>query len=128
MRRAFARVLPACLAFALWLPAVAATQTTAAPPRQAPPKPGPAKDLVLQKPTRFTLPNGLPVAMVPFGTVPKVRLQLVVEAGNVNESPAQVWLADTVGQMMQEGTTALSADELARELAAMGGELSVAVT
>ena len=128
MRRAFTRVLPACLAFALWLPAVAATQTTAAPPRQAPPKPGPAKDLVLQKPTRFTLPNGLPVAMVPFGTVPKVRLQLVVEAGNVNESPAQVWLADTVGQMMQEGTTALSADELARALAAMGGELSVAVT
>jgi len=128
IRRAFTRVLPACLAFSLWLPAVAATQPTAAPPRQAPPKPGPAKDLVLQKPTRLTLPNGLPVAMVKFGTVPKVRLQLVVEAGNVNERPAQVWLADTVGQMMQEGTTALSADELARELAAMGGELSVAVT
>ena len=126
MRGAFSRVLPACLAFALWLPTVAATQTTAAPPRQAPPKPGPAKDFVLQKPTRFTLANGLPVAMVKFGTVPKVRLQLVVEAGNVNESPAQVWLADTLGQMMQEGTTALSADELARELASMGGELSIA--
>jgi zinc protease len=120
-------MLPACLAVTLCLPALAATNQSAAPARQTPPKPGPAKDLVLQKPTRFTLPNGLPVAMVKFGTVPKVRLQLVVEAGNVNEGPNEVWLADTVGQMMQEGTTALSADELARQFAAMGGELSVAV-
>jgi predicted Zn-dependent peptidase len=126
-RRLFTRVLPACLALTLSLPALAATQPPAPPQRQAPPKPGPARDLVLQKPVRFTLPNGLPVALVKFGTVPKVRLQLVVEAGNVNEAPNEVWLADTVGRMMQEGTTALSADELARQFAAMGGELSVAV-
>ncbi len=127
MRRRSIRLLPACLALTLWLPAVAAAQPGAAPQRQAPPKPGPARDLVLQKPTRFTLPNGLPVAMVRFGTVPKVRLQLVVEAGNVHEGANEVWLADTAGRMMQEGTAALSADELARELAAMGGELSIAV-
>src|SRR5262245_28782084 len=93
-RRVFTAVLPACLALTLWMPALAATESTAAAERQAPPKPGPAKDLVLQKPTRFTLPNGLPVAMVKFGTVPKVRLQLVVEAGNVQEAADQVWLAD----------------------------------
>jgi predicted Zn-dependent peptidase len=127
MRRRCIRVLPAFLALALCVPALAATDPPAAPARQAPPKPGPAKDLVLQKPARFTLPNGLPVAMVKFGTVPKVRVQLVVEAGNVHEGPNEVWLADTVGQMMQEGTTALSADELAREFAGMGGELSIAV-
>jgi predicted Zn-dependent peptidase len=117
----------ASFALALSLPALANAQGTATTERQAPPKPGPARDFVLQEPTRFTLPNGLPVAMVKFGTVPKVRLQLVVEAGSVDEAANQVWLADTLGQMMQEGTTALSADELARKFAAMGGELAIAV-
>jgi zinc protease len=96
-------------------------------PKQTPPKPGPAKSFVVPQPRRFTLPNGLPVTMVAFGTVPKVRVQLVVEAGNVHESASEVWLADTTGEMLQEGTTTLTADALARELATMGGELSVAV-
>ena len=125
--RALTRALSTCLALALCAPAFADAQTAVLPQRQAPPKPGPAKDLVLQKPARFTLPNGLPVAMVQFGTVPKVRLQLVVEAADVHEGANEVWLAETVGQMMQEGTTALSADELARQFAAMGGELSIVV-
>ena len=43
--------------------------------------PAPPKDFVLPKPQRFTLHNGLPVTMVPFGTVPKVRVQLVVRSG-----------------------------------------------
>ena len=65
--------------------------------------------------------------MVAFGTLPKVRVQLVVEAGNAHEDANEVWLADTTGEMLQEGTTALTADALARELASMGGELSVTV-
>ncbi len=97
------------------------------PATQTPPKPGPAKNFVVPKSQRFTLPNGLPVTMVPFGKVPKVRLQLVVEAGNVHEGANEVWLADTTGQMLQEGTEALTADALARELASMGGELTVSV-
>jgi zinc protease len=65
--------------------------------------------------------------MVAFGTVPKVRVQLVVGAGNLYERANEIWLADTTGEMLQEGTTALTADALARELASMGGELSVTV-
>jgi zinc protease len=95
--------------------------------KQAPPKPGPAKNFVVPQPKRFTLPNGLPVTMVAFGTVPKVRVQLVVEAGNLHEAANEIWLADTTGEMLQEGTAALTADALARELASMGGELSVTV-
>jgi zinc protease len=102
-----------------------ALQTTSA--KQPPPKPGAAKNFVVPQPKRFTLPNGLPVTMVAFGTVPMVRVQLVVEAGNLYERANEIWLADTTGEMLQEGTTALSADALARELATMGGELSVTV-
>ena len=65
--------------------------------------------------------------MVPFGVVPKVTIRLVVQAANVHEQKEQVWLADLTGNMMEEGTTALTADALAREFAAMGGQLGVGV-
>jgi zinc protease len=118
------------LALSLGLVATLATaphaqQATGA--KQPPPKPGAAKDFVVPQPKRFTLPNGLPVTMVAFGTVPKVRVQLVVEAGNLYERANEIWLADTTGELLQEGTTTLTADALARELATMGGELSVTV-
>ncbi|RPJ67796.1 MAG: insulinase family protein [Acidobacteria bacterium] len=95
--------------------------------KQQPPPAGTPKDFTLPKPARFTLPNGLAVTMVPFGQVPKVTVRLVVPAGNVDEAKTEVWLADLTGRMLREGTTKRPADALARELAAMGGELSVGV-
>ena len=95
--------------------------------KQQPPAPGTPKDFVIPSPKRFTLSNGLPVTMVPFGQVPKVTIRLVVQAANVHEQKSQVWLADLTGNMMEEGTTALTADALAREFAAMGGQLGISV-
>ena len=106
---------------------LAATVAAGAEQKQAPPAPGPAKDFVIPSPKRFTLSNGLPVTMVPFGLVPKVTIRLVVEAGNVYEAKDQVWLADLTGNMLREGTTALTGEALAREFAAMGGQLGVGV-
>src|SRR5687768_1654654 len=94
---------------------------------QSPPPAGTPRNFTLPKPTRFTLPNGLAVTLVPFGQVPKVAIRLVVDAGNLYEGSDQVWLADLTGRMLEEGTKARAADALARELAGMGGELSVAV-
>jgi zinc protease len=108
--------------------AFATTSTTiGARQKQPPPAPGPAKDFVIPTPKRFTLANGLPVTMVPFGQVPKVSIRLIVNAGNVYEGKEQVWLADLTGNMMREGTTALTGEALAREFAAMGGQLNVGV-
>lgn len=116
--------------------AIAATLLLAAPTapyaqekagKQAPPPAGAPKDFALPKPSRFTLPNGLAVTMVPFGQVPKVTLRLVVAAGNLYEAKDQVWLADLTGRMLREGTRARPADALAREFAGMGGELTVGI-
>ena len=95
--------------------------------RQSPPAPGTPKNFTLPAPTRFTLPNGLAVTMVPFGQVPKTTIRLVVQAGNLYEARDQVWLADLTGRMLEEGTRTRAADALARELAGMGGSLSVGV-
>jgi predicted Zn-dependent peptidase len=113
------------LALALATASSAVAQTTG---RQSPPAPGTAKNFTLPAPTRVTLPNGLPITMVAFGQVPKVAIRLVVEAGNLHEQANEVWLADLTGRMLQEGTTSMTADALARELAGMGGELSVSVS
>ena len=53
---------------------------------------------------RFTLANGMPVTMVPFGQVPKVAIRLVVAAANVHEGKDEIWLADLTGNLMREGT------------------------
>jgi predicted Zn-dependent peptidase len=104
-----------------------AGQAWAQTARQSPPQAGTPRNFTLPKPTRFTLPNGLAVTLVPFGQVPKVAIRLVVNAGNLYEGADQVWLADLTGRMLEEGTKARAADALARELAGMGGELSVSV-
>ncbi len=95
--------------------------------QQKPPSAGTPKDFVLPPARRFTLANGLPVTMVPFGQVPKVAIRLVVSAGNVFENKDQVWLADLTGNLMREGTATDTGDAVARSFAAMGGELGISV-
>ncbi len=106
---------------------LAAASVATAQARQAPPAPGTPKDFVIPAPTRFTLANGLPVTMVPFGRVPKVTVRLIIDVGNADEAKDQVWLSDLLGRMLQEGTATLGADALAREFAGMGGQLGIAV-
>ena len=95
--------------------------------KQAPPAPGTPRNFVVPAPARSILANGLAVSMVPFGQVPKVTIQIVVQAGNTFEQANEIWLADLTGRMLQEGTESHAADVLARRFASMGGNLSVSV-
>ena len=112
---------------AVGLGVAAVVPTIAAAQKQAPPPVGTPKDFRLTPRTSFTLPNGMQVSMVPFGTVPKVYVRLGLRVGNVNEKANEVWLADLTGDLMQEGTTTRSAQQLARDVASMGGSLSIGV-
>jgi predicted Zn-dependent peptidase len=96
-------------------------------PQQKPPATAPPKDFTLPAAKRFTLANGLPVTMVPFGQVPKAAIRLVVASGNVYENKDEIWLADLTGNLMREGTASETADAVARGFAAMGGELGISV-
>ena len=70
--------------------------------KQAPPKPGVPKPYELPTPKRFTLENGLAVTFVDYGTIPKARVELVVDVGNAHETSSQVWLADIAGDLLGE--------------------------
>jgi zinc protease len=110
-------ILTAALALAVAAPAAAQ--------KQEPPPAGTPKNLKLPPKREFTLPNGLAVTLVPFGTVPKVAVVLAVRTGRVDEAPDQTWLSGLTGDLMQEGTTTIPATKLAEQIAGMGGDLSV---
>ncbi|HEX2836423.1 MAG TPA: pitrilysin family protein [Thermoanaerobaculia bacterium] len=95
--------------------------------KQAPPAPGTPRNFAIPSIRRMELPNGLKVRFVPYGEVPKVTLRLVTQTGNIDESANEVWLADLTGTMMEQGTATRSADQIAREVAMMGGALDISV-
>lgn len=95
--------------------------------KEAPPSAGPPVSFILPEKRELTLPNGMVVTLVQYGSLPKVDIDLVVRAGNVNESARQVSLADVMGDLMEQGTKTRGAEQLAREAAAMGGSLDVSV-
>ncbi len=113
-------IVAAC-ALALAAPAGALAQN------EQPPAGGEPKDFRLPEPETVRFENGMRVTLVPYGVLPKVTSTLVVRAGNIDEAPDQVWLADLTGDLMQEGTTTRTAEEVAQAAASMGGGLNVGV-
>jgi zinc protease len=112
---------------ALQLLLLAAAALPAAAQKQAPPPAGPLVAFTLPEKRELTLPNGMGVTLVQYGPLPKVDVQLVLRAGNVDESASQVSLADVMGDLMAEGTKTRSAEQVAQEAASMGGALEVTV-
>ena len=115
--------------FKLIILAITAVCTLAvyALPRETPPAGGEPKKFELPPRRTFTLDNGLSVTLVRFGSTPKVTLELVVAAGNIDEAADKVWLADLTGMLMEEGTTGASSEQIAEKLAGMGGQLDIRV-
>ena len=123
-------------AAALSLPALAqqnppaGAQTTMAQPtmaRELPPPPAAPRDFNIPTVVKFTLDNGLDVRLVQYGDVPKVSVGLFTRAGNEDETPSEVWLADLTGSMMEQGTATRTAEDVALQAANMGGSVSVNV-
>ena len=95
--------------------------------RETPPAPEQPRNFTLPAKQQFTLPNGMKVTMVPFGAIPKVDVQLVVRAGNVDERADQIWLADMMSDMMREGTAKRTASQINTAAASMGGTINTGV-
>ncbi|HJS47436.1 MAG TPA: insulinase family protein, partial [Gemmatimonadales bacterium] len=90
-----------------------------------PPPPGRPRDFTLPAAETFTLANGMGASLVPWGSIPKAAVSLVIRAGNLNEAEGETWLADLVGDLLQEGTARRGAQAVAEAVAGMGGDLRV---
>src|SRR6185503_1879236 len=93
--------------------------------KETPPKPGPARNFRVPPRRNFALPNGLQVTLVPFGRVPKVAVELEIRTGIIDQGPNDVSLSAVVSDMLLEGTTTRSAQDISRQAAEMGGSVSV---
>src|SRR5688500_19479003 len=100
-------------------------QDSTARPRETPPAPGTPKNFRVPPRRNFTLPNGLQVTLVPFGRVPKVAVELEVRTGIIDQGPNDISLASVMSDMLLEGTTTRTAQDISRQAAEMGGSVNV---
>ena len=107
--------------------AAAFALTTATVAQERPPAPAEPRPFSLPEVKRYSLPNGMNVRLVQYGDVPKTTIRLVVQTGNLDEKPSEVWLSDLMGDLMGEGTTTKGAQEVALAAARMGGSVEVSV-
>ena len=93
--------------------------------KQAPPPPAAPRPFTLPKTYETTLPNGMKVTLVPYGTLPLVTVSVTIRTGAIDEGPDQVQLASLMGDLMQQGTTTRSAAEVSDAAAGMGGDIAI---
>lgn len=121
-----ATILSTVAVLALTTPTLHLQQEGTAFPATPPPA-GAPRDFRVPSPKRFTLDNGLEVALVEWGSMPKVLVSLTVRTGNVFEPLNEVWLSDLTGNLMREGTKTRTSAQISEEAARMGGSLTVGV-
>ena len=93
--------------------------------QQTAPAGGTPKDFTLPEKKISTLPNGFGSALVQYGNIPKVTINLIVKTGNVHEAANEIWLADLMGDLMKEGTTTMDFKTISKKVAAMGGDVNI---
>ena len=95
--------------------------------KQTPPVGGAPKAFTVPAHETYALANGMKVTLVPYGNIPKVTVSLSLRSGNIDEAQGQHGVADITGELLKEGTTSLSSQEIAEAAARMGSTLGVTV-
>ena len=95
--------------------------------KEMPPVGGQPKPFVFPAQENFTLPNGMKVTLVQFGSVPKVAMQAVVYTGTKDDAKDKMGVSDFAGRMLKENTKNRTGEQIARESAEMGGRVNVSV-
>ena len=85
---------------------------------------------VAPRPIESSFANGFKLTLVPYGTTPTARVEIVIRAGSTDDPDDQLGIAELVGEYLREGSRSLDADSFAREVAELGvggGEIGVVV-
>jgi zinc protease len=94
---------------------------------ETPPAPAAPKNFTVPPVRKFTLPNGLRVRLVEYGSVPKVTIRVTTLAGRPDEMPEETWLSELTARMLPEGTKTMTGQQIATRAAEMGGGINVTV-
>jgi predicted Zn-dependent peptidase len=111
----------AFLLFTFYLPSAALGQ------KETPPAGGQPKPFVFPATEDYTLPNGMKVTLVQYGSVPKVAVQAVIYTGTKDDAKGKKAVSEMTGTMLKEGSKSRTAEQIALDTAKMGGSLNVGV-
>lgn len=100
-----------------------ATVLAAAQIETAPPPPAPPRQVHIAAPAESTLPNGLRVIVAEKHGVPLVAARLLIKSGAETDPEDLPGLADTTATLLTKGTKTRSAEQIAREVEALGATL-----
>ncbi len=98
---------------------------TLAAQKETPPAPGTPKDFRMPAHRTIQLANGMKVTLIPYGRVPKTAIELSIRTGVIDEGPNDVSLSAVMGDLLLEGTTTRTSQQVSGEAADMGGALGV---
>ena len=90
------------------------------------PEPAPERQLKIGNAKSFELKNGLTVIVVSDRKLPRVTYSLIMDRKPINEGD-KAGVADMMGQMLTEGTTTRTKEQLDEEIDFMGANLSTGV-
>ena len=92
--------------------------------QETPPAPSAPKSVKIPAVKEITLKNGLKVAIVERKNVPLVSVQLLIKSGAQNEDNEKAGLADMTASLLTKGTTTRTANQIAEEIAFLGGSIN----
>ncbi len=92
--------------------------------RDLPPQVAPPKLFVLPAPQVRTLPNGLTLSVTERRALPILTLRLLVKSGAESDPPNLPGTAQLTAEVLAQGTTSRSAQEIAEAIDFVGGNLS----
>jgi zinc protease len=89
-----------------------------------PPPPGPPVTPRLPVASERTLPNGLRVIVAHDGSLPLVTAQLTIKGGGAADPAGKAGLADFTASLLNQGAGARTAEQVARDIEALGAQIS----
>ena len=94
-------------------------------PSERPPRPLPAREVKFPPYAVKTLANGLQVIAVSHHEQPAVSLRLLVRAGAAQDPDDKPGVAALTATLLDQGTTAKSAEQIANSIDSIGGAMGV---
>jgi zinc protease len=92
-------------------------------PSEGPPRPLAAHDVRFPPYSLQTLPNGLQVVAVLHHEQPVISMRLLIRAGGSSDPKNKLGLARLSASLLDQGTTTMSAEELADAIDFIGGAM-----
>jgi zinc protease len=90
----------------------------------APPPPAAPREAKLPQPVEKTLANGLRVIVVPKHDIPLVAARLLIKTGGAADPADRDGLASLTATVLTQGTKTKSAEQIARDVEALGATLT----